>query len=306
PSTVGITGLKITDGNSPPGDNGGGVLNQGTLSLGNCVITGNTSDSFGGGVASNFGPLTITNSTISSNNAQDGGGVAALLGSSMVMTNSTVSSNTSANTGGGLDLVSNTFSVTNCTISGNTSGNTGGGIYHAGSFIASSLTVTNCTVTGNSMRGIKTQAFNGGSATTTVKNTLVADNSPTNFLSDSGGVATSMGNNLDNDGSSGFTNGVNGDIVAVPGSPINAKLGPLVDYGGPAPTRALLFNSPAINAGSNTGAPATDERGLARPVGPAVDIGAFEFNVSLNPMVLPAGTRGVAYSQTITPSGGTA
>src|SRR5262249_3317267 len=50
PSTVSITGLKITDGNSPPGDNGGGVLNQGTLSLGNCVITGNTSDSFGGGV----------------------------------------------------------------------------------------------------------------------------------------------------------------------------------------------------------------------------------------------------------------
>jgi hypothetical protein len=39
---------------------------------------------------------------------------------------------------------------------------------------------------------------------------------------------------------------------------------------------ALLPGSPAIDAGTSTGAPATDQRGIARPQGSAVDIGAFE------------------------------
>jgi hypothetical protein len=39
---------------------------------------------------------------------------------------------------------------------------------------------------------------------------------------------------------------------------------------------ALLAGSPAIDAGDNTGAPATDQRGFPRIVGGAIDIGAFE------------------------------
>lgn len=54
------------------------------------------------------------------------------------------------------------------------------------------------------------------------------------------------------------------------------KLGPLADNGGPTLTMALLPGSPAIDAGSAVGAPATDQRGVARPQGPGVDIGAFE------------------------------
>jgi hypothetical protein len=38
----------------------------------------------------------------------------------------------------------------------------------------------------------------------------------------------------------------------------------------------LQSGSPAIDAGSATGAPATDFAGTARPQGAAVDIGAFE------------------------------
>jgi hypothetical protein len=40
---------------------------------------------------------------------------------------------------------------------------------------------------------------------------------------------------------------------------------------------ALLPGSPAIDAGSAGGAPATDQRGVTRPQGPGVDIGAFEY-----------------------------
>ena len=39
----------------------------------------------------------------------------------------------------------------------------------------------------------------------------------------------------------------------------------------------LLVGSPAINAGSPTGAPSTDFAGVSRPQGTGFDIGAFEF-----------------------------
>jgi CSLREA domain-containing protein len=39
---------------------------------------------------------------------------------------------------------------------------------------------------------------------------------------------------------------------------------------------ALLPGSPAIDAGSNTGAPTTDQRGFTRIVGGTIDIGAYE------------------------------
>jgi hypothetical protein len=51
-------------------------------------------------------------------------------------------------------------------------------------------------------------------------------------------------------------------------------LSPLGNYGGPTQTMPLLPGSLAIDAGTSTGAPALDQRGLGR-VG-AVDIGAFE------------------------------
>ena len=53
-------------------------------------------------------------------------------------------------------------------------------------------------------------------------------------------------------------------------------LGALADNGGPTRTHALLAGSAAVNAGTSTGAPATDQRGVTRPQGAGVDIGAFE------------------------------
>jgi hypothetical protein len=41
-------------------------------------------------------------------------------------------------------------------------------------------------------------------------------------------------------------------------------------------TLFLKSGSPAIDAGGDSGAPATDQRGVARPQGPHVDIGAVE------------------------------
>ena len=54
-------------------------------------------------------------------------------------------------------------------------------------------------------------------------------------------------------------------------------LGPLSNNSGTTMTLALLPGSPAINAGTNAGIPATDQRGIFRDYGTAADIGAYEF-----------------------------
>jgi len=56
---------------------------------------------------------------------------------------------------------------------------------------------------------------------------------------------------------------------------------------------ALLAGSPAINAGDNNGCPASDQRGVARPYGPACDIGAYE-------VAPPAASTGAATAITTT------
>jgi len=66
----------------------------------------------------------------------------------------------------------------------------------------------------------------------------------------------------------------------------------LADLGGPTPTHALRFDSPALDAG-NSGGLTTDQRGLPRPIGtPAVaggdgsDIGAYEADPNLRILAL--------------------
>lgn len=97
-------------------------------------------------------------------------------------------------------------------------------------------------------------------------NTLLAGNVGGN----GGGGLIDLGHNLSSDATCAFTNT----------SSLNStdpRLGPLADNGGPTPSMALLLGSPAIDAGDTAAAPAVDQRGVPRPVGPAADIGAFEY-----------------------------
>jgi hypothetical protein len=54
-------------------------------------------------------------------------------------------------------------------------------------------------------------------------------------------------------------------------------LGPLAVHGGFTPTIALLAGSPAIDSGDDAACPATDQRGVPRPIGSHSDIGTFEY-----------------------------
>jgi hypothetical protein len=243
-TTVTINGLTISNGRSNA--SGGGILNGGTLHLTSSTISSNYATELGGGIA-NDGTLNITSSTISSNTAVNFGGSANGSGGGIYntgllnFTSSTISGNSAVNFGGGILNVS-TLNITGSTISGNFAG-VGGGILNEGT-----LTVTSSTISGNSANesgGIAT-----GPGTLNLAGSIVAGNSGGNV---SGAVSSTTNSLIDGD----------------------PMLAPLADNGGPTQTRALLPGSPAIDTGGET-CPEFDQRGVARPQGPACDIGAVE------------------------------
>jgi hypothetical protein len=198
------------------------------------------------------------------------------------MSNCTVSGNSISvavnNLGGGSGLLNRGgLTMTNCTVSGNSIAvaaggyGRGGGLYNT---YKGALTMSNCTVSGNSIstaiggRGNADGLFASGPATLT--NTIVAG-STTAGGTDIYAAELSGTNNLIGTGTAGgLTNGVNGNLVGVS----NPLLAPLGNYGGPTETVALLPGSPALHAGTPTGAPSADQRG--EPLDSPPDIGAFQ------------------------------
>jgi predicted outer membrane repeat protein len=173
--------------------------------------------------------------------------------------------------------------IRNSTFSGNSAGNHGGAIRSGAFFSPGTLTVVNSTFSGNSAHdggGI----YSDGGDTAQLLNTLVAGNtaagqSPDVFStanSFGGHPVASLGHNLIGvrDGSSSSV-WVASDLTGTAAAPLNPGLGPLADNGGPTRTMALLPGSPAIAAADPSGAPPTDQRGVAR--GPAPSIGAYEY-----------------------------
>jgi CSLREA domain-containing protein/uncharacterized repeat protein (TIGR01451 family) len=274
---VGITGGNASATSPSPAGDGGGILNlANTLHLHRIALTGNTATFGGGGLIAPFesgpvGPVTTIDDSLIAGNTVTGGLVDGQ--------------------GGGLAVFGDT-TITNSTITGNRVSNTGinqgGGIMSAkdaGATDPADLTLLNTTVAGNTIQGVLpsglTPNFGGGIAgsslgTTpaltnlTAKNSIVSGNIVDGAPQDCGLVAAaSTDHNLSSDSTCLFTDG---------GSLQNANplLGPLHDNGGPTDTLALLDKSPATNAGTNAGCPATDQRGTSRPQGPTCDIGAYE------------------------------
>ncbi|MSQ28793.1 MAG: hypothetical protein EXR51_11775 [Dehalococcoidia bacterium] len=245
--TTGTLTLNTTRLNSNiAGTTGGGIGMGGTLTMNDSTISGNVATVHGGGISMG-GIITVNRSTLSGNTATNGvgGGIAMAGGSMLTVTNSTMSGNTAALNGGGISNFGATVTLANSTLNGNSStGGLGGGLYTA-------------------------------SGTSSLKNTVVANSTAGGNC---GGVTlvTSQGHNLSGDASCLF--GGAGDL-----NNMNPNLGPLQNNGGPTFTHALLPGSPAIDAGDNTGCPATDQRAVARPVdgngdsSAVCDIGAFEF-----------------------------
>jgi len=209
------------------------------------IMNGRATSSSGGGIY-NDGSLVITYSAIFNNSAPAyfGGGIYNTNKSNLALNNTTVSNN-SATTGGGIANDGN-LTLNNTTVSSNSASSFGGGIYTSGGNLS-------------------------------LKNSIVAGNIASSG-SDCHGSITSNGHNLIGKNSFPYCNFISttNDKVGTSDHPINPRLAPLQDNGGSTFTHALIAGSPAIDAGNPITCLATDQRGIARPVGSKCDIGAYE------------------------------
>jgi hypothetical protein len=249
--TATISGLTIRNGKTPtasyPSYSGGGVYNDtGTLTMDQVTITSNAAS--WGAAIDQEGVLHLTNSTLNNNSISG-----SHCGGAAMETESDV------------EGASTTF--VNVTITGNDSGtcDQGGTIAAFGG----TDTFTNVTISGNEGVG---GAVHGGAVT--VSNSILANQTGSNVCTAS---PVDNGSNLSSDASCGFAVGTpKFDLVST-----DPMLSPLANNGGPTDTMALQSGSPAIDAVQGTcPLPATDQRGVTRPVGPKCDIGAFEFSAA--------------------------
>ena len=272
---------------------GGGIDGSGTATLTNARILDNSTSGEGGGIHFTDGSFTLTNSTVARNSAAIGAGIAneaggGLEGSALTITNSTVVGNSATQEGGGIFNADEGFcrlgasvSLTNSTVSGNSAGR-GGGISSSGPCPAG-VGLRNSTVARNSATqngGGILQSSEGGVGLT---NSLVAQNSaptgPDVFAANGGEGVVSARFSLIGDGTGSSLTNTDGNqvgTVSPNSSPIDPRIGPLADNGGPTRTHALLLGSPAIDAASTPDCPTTDQRGVPRPQGAACDIGSYE------------------------------
>ena len=269
-----ITRCSITDNHTSVTGFGGGVTNDndGTMTITESVISDNTSIRFGGGVNNNSGgTMTITDSTISNNDAErQGAGVNNNSDGMLTIWGSTINGNTAVQKGGGVhNNSSGSTTITNSTLSNNEAMDQGGGANNraGGTLVIKSSTIVNNTSPDGA--GL----FASAAGATSVGNSIIA-NSTGDDCVDMGGF-TSLGHNIDSDGTCGLAAG--GDQ---PSTDPLVEL--LADNGGLTETHALLAASPAIDTGDDADCPATDQRSEDRPVDgdndgdDSCDIGAYE------------------------------
>lgn len=273
---------------------GGGLFNDHEATISNCSFKKNTADTGGGGISSlepwsdtsAMTTASIIDSTISDNQANSGGGIDDT--GELSLTNSTVANNQATLYGGGInDSIYSTVPPYHFYATNSTiSGNSA---MSGGGFwledMTDNLTGTNLTIAYNQGPGIYAHLTK-----LTLINSLLAANGGGNcdFAAVTGTDTTDLS---DDSSCSGF-------IEADP------MIGPLADNGGPTMTHKLMPGSPAIDAGSDV--PLTkDQRGVKRPLdgdgdGVAkIDIGAYEYDQA--PLALPP-TRSILVTTPTAPA----
>ena len=298
---VSIFGLTFTRGRAYTGESfeGGGIWNDSNLTLTACTVSACSSlgfvggnDARGGGIYNAAGSsIQVVRCTLNGNSVTGGGsfhlspggsGYGGALwnnqGAMASLQNSTITGNTAEGQPGAC----NQFPC------GGPGAGEGAGIYNAGDLVIAACTVASNAATTNG------DSFSGGGGiwsvgNSQITNSIVAENTG-GVSPDAAGSFESNGFNLigRSDGSAGFT--AMGDQTGTIAAPLDPKLGPLQDHGGPTWTKAPLPGSPVIDAGISANL-STDQRGGVRtydypnipnsPGSDGTDIGSFELAVPL-------------------------
>lgn len=258
------------------------------LTLRNGFVNETDSWKFGGGILNN-GALILSRCVMSDNRASAeysrGGAICNQMGAGLLVLQCLFASNSTPAYYGEAGAIYNygRLAITNSTFSGNSAGSWGGAVHN--DMMSAGCWIDSCTFTLN--RGSDGGAiFNRGAppyntSPVWLRNNILVGNTPDDLSHCS--VVLSGGYNLigkisDPYGSMGLPIIVGpGDLFGV--TPEQVRLAPLQMNGGPTRTHALLRRSIAIDAGPESGPPALDQRGIARPYGVRLDIGAFESDV---------------------------
>ncbi|SFJ71113.1 beta strand repeat-containing protein [Planctomicrobium piriforme] len=298
---------------------GGAVFQMtGALSVTDSVFNGNTADDGGGAIHADGGPLLeIHRSTFTGNTAKYGGAIDSFA-NELILQDSTLSGNFASSLGGAMILDNSSAKISNSTLVLNSAGGNGGAIYNE----RGELVLRNTTVVGNRANADNIPGGNGGGVwtfnatdtSTAIYNSIVAGNytgltlnanqtmGSADEFKGKALVAMSSHNIIGTTSSAGgLTNGTNGNLLAVNWTTVVANLlvsgikaPDLKNNGGPTKTVALIANSPALNAGNaneavdaSGNALASDQRGTGflRSSGSTIDIGAFETQVNVAPVI---------------------
>ena len=298
-------------------ENGGGIFNQGTLTLTNSALYSNTAQyggaiyttvgsetglvdslveqnlaiQFGGGIY-HSDDLTLLRTVVMTNSAVlHGGGLYNVNSDKLMLDDSTFMANTAGGNGGAIFMQGGTiFKMSTSTIWNNTAVN-GGGLYNSSGTIEiqnSTFSQNNATGTGGGMHNhtsfssIKlsnvTVASNSANLGGGIYNRNFGEMILTNTL-----VADSpSGGDCAVEAGTAITNDLfniieDGTCMPSAASP-DPMLGPLQDNGGTTMTHALLVGSPAIDKNmACENIFPRDQRQVLRPQGDGCDIGAFEY-----------------------------
>ena len=245
-------------------NSGGGIkIFNGRLTVTDCTIAGNATPANGGGVSALDGSdVTITNSTLSGNSAALGGAIYVQafdygrVTTSLHVSNSTISSNAASLEGGGIlavnfeDEAPAVVTLLHTTVVRNRALKGGGLDVHNGAiFSINSIVALNQAATGPDVFVASIRGENGA------RGTLIGDGTGSGIVNDDGNLVGKV---------SPFT------------GRIDPRIASLADNGGATRTHALLADSPAIDAAGDADCTPADQRGVARPRGPACDMGSYE------------------------------
>lgn len=252
------------------------------------TIRGGAVDAPGGGIRTRS-RLVLRDAAVRDCSATRGGGLSS--GVELVVERSTIAGNTATMDGGGI-AVTGAVTVEASTLADNHADGAGGGLDVAG--ISSGVDLLNSTLSGNHAGSGSALHVVGGSLSVDFSTVVAPADEPSpavledglgfvNFTSSAvlgdclGNGFNSFGGNLESPGDScGFVTGSDQTGVAEP------RLSALGDWGGPTLTHRPYPDSPMLEAGVAGTCPATDQRGVGRPIDgdgggdPACDTGAHE------------------------------